>query len=157
MSNTTEESQTSLQIKRTYIATREQVFRAWTNPDALKKWFGPSDDFKTPVAEVDLRVGGTYRIQMIAPNGESHAVGGIYKEISSPEKLVFTWMWEEGVSCDGGPPEPPVETLVTLEFFERGNETDVVLTHERFPNVGSRDKHNEGWAGCLGRLEQGLQ
>ncbi len=156
MSHTTTESQTSLQIKRTYKATREQVFRAWTNPEALKKWFGPSDDFKTPVAEVDLKVGGTYRLQMIAPNGESHGVGGVYREINSPEKLVFTWMWEEGVSCDGGPPEPPVETLVTVEFFECGEETEIVLTHERLPNVESRDKHKEGWDGCLARLEQGL-
>jgi len=156
MSHTTTESQTSLQIKRTYRASREQVFRAWTNPEALKKWFGPTDDFKTPIAEIDLQVGGKYRIQMVAPNGEKHTVGGVYKEIRSPERLVFTWMWEAGVSCGGSDPEPTVETLVTLDFHELADQTEVVLTHERFPNVESRNKHNEGWAGCLSRLEQGI-
>jgi len=57
MGNTTETNQTTLQIKRTYQASRETVFEAWTNPETLKQWFGPTDDFKTPEAEVDLRVG----------------------------------------------------------------------------------------------------
>ena len=156
MSTSTAESQTSLQIKRTYRATREQVFRAWTNPDALRKWFYPSDDFKTPVAEVDLQVGGAYRIQMVAPNGEKHTVGGVYKEITSPEKLVFTWAWEPGSGCGSSESEATSVTLVTVELHEKGSETEVVLTHERLPNVESRDKHNEGWDGCLSRLERGI-
>ena len=151
MSQATTE-QTTLQIKRTFRASREQVFQAWTNPEALKKWFGPTDDFTTLVAEVDLRVGGRYRIQMKAPNGEDHTVVGTYREIQAPAKLVFTWSWEAGGGCGGSEGDGPLETLVTVELNEKGAETEVVLTHERFPNAESRDKHNEGWTGCLSRL-----
>lgn len=152
MGNTTETSQTTLQITKIYQAPREEVFEAWTKPEALKQWFGPTDDFKTPSAEVDLRVGGKYRIQMLAPNGESHIVGGTYKEISAPGKLVFTWAWEAGGGCGDTEAGSTVETLVTVEFRNRDGETEMVLTHEQFPNPESRDKHNEGWSGCLDRL-----
>lgn len=139
---------TTLRIERRFAAPREKVFRAWTDPQALKKWFAPSDAFATPEAEVDLRVGGRYRLVMVSPDGETHTVSGVYKEIRAPEKLVFTWAW-------AGWPEAQ-ETLVTVELHERGGMTELVLTHERFPNAEVRDKHGEGWAGCLNRLPQAL-
>ncbi|MCZ6798895.1 MAG: SRPBCC domain-containing protein [Nitrospirae bacterium] len=152
MANSTSADSTTLHITRTFKAPREKVFEAWTNPEALKRWFGPSDDFSTPGAEVDLQVGGHFRIQMKAPNGEEHTVGGVYREIQVPEKLVFTWSWEAGGGCGGSEMDEPIETLVTVEFSERGNETEVILTHECFANADQRDKHNEGWSGCLARL-----
>ncbi|MDT7042480.1 SRPBCC domain-containing protein [Candidatus Nitronereus thalassa] len=156
MANSTANSQTSIQITKIYQAPREKVFEAWTTPEALKQWFGPSDDFKTPSVEVDLRVGGKYRIQMLAPNGESHIVGGTYKEISAPGKLVFTWAWEAGGGCGDTEPGATTETLVTVEFRNRDGETEMVLTHEQFPNPESREKHNEGWGGCLDRLRTAI-
>lgn len=154
MGNTTETSQTTLQIRRTYQASRETVFEAWTNSETLKQWFGPTDDFKTPEAEVDLRVGGKYRIRMVSPDGESHIVGGVYKEITAPEKLVFTWAWEAGGGCGETESGSTIETLVTVEFRNRDGETELILTHEQFPDAAARDKHNEGWSGCLDRLRQ---
>ena len=156
MSNMTTARQASLQIKRTFRAARQKIFDAWTTPENLKKWFGPSDDFTTPVAKVDLRIGGRYRIQMTAPNGEDHTVGGTYREIQAPEKLVFTWAWEAGGGCGGSEDEQPANTLVTVEFHEQGTETEVILTHEQLPNVESREKHQEGWSGCLARLEKAV-
>lgn len=135
---------TTLRLTRTFAASREKVFRAWVEPQALKSWFAPSDSFETPVAEVELRTGGKYRIVMRSPEGETHTVIGIYREIQPPEKLVFSWAWE-------GWPEAQ-ETLVTVEFHERGGQTELVLTHERFPDEAIRDKHGEGWNGCLDRL-----
>jgi uncharacterized protein YndB with AHSA1/START domain len=140
-------AETALQIKRVIKAPREKVFQAWTDPEQMKHWCAPTDDFKT-AAQIDLRVGGKYRIQMTDPSGSLHIAVGEYKEVVPPGKLVFTWSWEDGHAED---------TLVTLEFRDQRGATEVTLTHERFPSAESRDKHNQGWAGCLSRLERLLQ
>lgn len=141
---------TSLQIRRTYAAPRERVFRAWTDPAELKQWWRVSDDQTTPVAEIDLRPGGVYRLGMKSPDAEhAYVCAGTYREVTPPEKLVFTWSWETpGMGTD--------ETLVTVEFLDRGHSTELVLTHERFPNEESRNQHNHGWNGCLDHLEKCL-
>lgn len=151
MTNTVTNEQTVLRITRTFRASRENVFQAWTTPNALKQWFGPSAEFSIPVVELDLRVGGRYRIQMIDPSGQSHTAIGEYREIAQPEKLVFTWSWEGGVACNG---TPIGETLVTVELRQKGNETEMTLTHDLFPDAQTRDNHYEGWTGCLERLGQ---
>lgn len=137
----------TLCLKRTFNAPREKVFRAWTEPQALKRWFAPSERMSTPVAEVDLRVGGRYRIEMVNPEGKRHGVSGVYREIVPFARLVFTWAWEKDERDSG-------ETLVTVEFFDRAGQTEVVLTHERFANAKARDAHTEGWSGCLVSLER---
>ncbi len=147
--HTTSEHHT-LHLTRTFEASPEKVFDAWTNPEALTKWFGPTNDFTVPLAEVDLRVGGAYRIQMKAPDGEIHTAVGTYKEIIPAEKLVFTWAWEAGSTCgDSG----AGESLVTLRFCAQGPATEMTLLHEQFPDSETRDKHQEGWNGCLHRLQ----
>ncbi len=137
----------SLEVKRTFSAPREKVWEAWTTPEALKRWFCPSDEFSTPVADVDLRVGGAFRFQMRSPEGKTHTAVGIYREVQPPEKLVFTWSWEEN--------DLP-ETLLTLEFRDLGEEAELVLTHELFPSEHDRDEHRKGWTECLGNLERKL-
>jgi uncharacterized protein YndB with AHSA1/START domain len=97
-----------------------------------------------PLAEVDVRVGGRYRIHMQAPDGTLHRVTGIYREVDPPRRLVYTWAWEEK-PAEG-------ETLVTVECHDRGGRTEVVLIHERFPNEAVRDQHESGWTGCLVKL-----
>ena len=138
--------ETSLQIRRTFPAPRERVFRAWTQPEELKKWWGIADGFSAPIAEVDLRVGGNYRLGMKPPDGDTpYVCGGTFRELRPPEKLVYTWSWE--------PPGNDIgETLVTVEFLDRGGSTEVVLTHELFPNQEARDQHSQGWAGALDQL-----
>ncbi len=134
----------TLNLKRTFKAPREKVFRAWTDPEELKKWWGP-EGYSTPSAEVDLRVGGKYRFGMMKlPDGEIFYLSGTYREVRPPERLVYTWLWE-------GNPERG-ETLVTVEFRDLGAATEVILTHERFPNEKVRDDHNKGWNGCFDRL-----
>ena len=137
-----------LELHRTIRTSREKAFAAWTVPGQLRQWFAVADGYTTPLAEVDLKVGGRYRLGMKPPGDNPLLiVGGVYKEIMPPERLVFTWQWE---SAD--PNEP--ETLVTVEFHEGAGDTEVVLKHELFTDITQRDKHGEGWAGCLDHLER---
>ena len=108
-----------------------------------------TDGYTTPIAEVDLRVGGRYRLGMKPPDRDVVLiVGGTYREVERPARLVYTWAWE-------GSDAP--ETLVTVEFHDRGASTEVVLIHENFTDGKVRDEHVGGWSGCLDRLARLLQ
>ena len=137
-------AQTTLQLTRTFAAPREKVFRAWTDPEEVKKWFHPPG-YETPSAEIDLRVGGKYRFGMRKlPDGEVFYLSGSYREVRRPERLVYTWQWEA---------EPELgDTLVTVQFHDRGGSTEVVLTHELFPTEKARQEHERGWSGGLDNL-----
>ena len=124
MANETASQTYSLQLKRTFPAPREKVWKAWTTPEALKRWFAPSDEYSTPTAQVDLRVGGGYRIEIYAPDGTPHIVVGNYEEIQAPEKLVFTLSWEGG---------PVQNTRVTVDFHEQGEETEEGIVIKKRP------------------------
>jgi uncharacterized protein YndB with AHSA1/START domain len=135
----------SLTLERRLKAAPDQVWRAWTDPQALMRWFAPSDDFETPTVECDLRVGGRYRIVMKSPDGELHDVRGVYREIVPNERLVFSWAWQS---------EPDDESIVTITLRPDGAGTELTLQHDKLPSVTSRDKHQHGWIGCLDRLER---
>lgn len=138
-----EPAQVSLRLTRQYPHPREKIFRAWTDPQALKRWFLPGDGHRVRIAEVDLRVGGRYRIVVQSAHGEEHGVAGTYREISAPARLVFTWTWQGG---------PQVESIVTVELREHPRGTELTLTHERLPDAQSRARHEQGWTGCLDHL-----
>ncbi|MEW6247363.1 MAG: SRPBCC domain-containing protein [Nitrospirota bacterium] len=146
-------SNTALRITRRLAAPRAKVFHAWTDPETLKRWFAPSDDYSTWQAEVDLRAGGTYRIQMKAPDGAIYAVKGTYKDVQPTERLVFSWSWE-GSGWRGL--KEFYETLVTVELRTVPAGTELTLTHEFFPTAEERDRHRSGWTGCLTRLIEAL-
>ena len=115
----------------------------------MQQWYKPGAGVVVQSVKVDLRVGGKYRVQTQHPNGEYFTSAGTYREVKRPERLVFTWAWEkDGSEPDFGELEPH-ESLVTLEFTEQGKQTVLVLRHERFASVESRDGHVEGWNGCL--------
>ena len=137
------EEKTSLQIRRIYKASVATVYTALTDPGEVSQWMAPSDNFKKTEATVDARVGGRYRIVMYAPNGEEHRVAGVYKEVIPDKKLVYTWAWES---------TPERESLVTIELRASGEGTELTLTHTRFADSEARDKHSQGWNGCLDRL-----
>jgi len=137
----------ALNIVRRYKAAPEKVWHALTQPEALKQWMGPSDDFKCPIAEVDLKVGGRYHIGMQSPDGEMHNVSGVYREVVTNQKLVYTWAWKT---------TPDRESLVTITLRAVDGGTELKLKHEQFFDEAARDHHNQGWEGCLGRLERFL-
>ena len=158
-------SESTLRITRTYAAPRDLVFQAWTNPEMLIKWWGTSNADTAPVADIDLRVGGRYRLGMKGPDSDHvNIVGGTYREVRAPGKLVFTWVWEHPGQGDAPPPQAdagsvvsPGETLVTIEFHDIGNQTELVLTHEYFPDTNMRDEHSKGWTGALTQLSSLLE
>jgi uncharacterized protein YndB with AHSA1/START domain len=133
-----------IQVRRTFAAPRERVFRAWTEPVALQHWLSPAG-CATSLAQVDLRVGGGYRIGMQYPGQPVFYVSGVYREVRPPERLVFTWRWEEP-DMDCG------ETLVSVEFLARGQLTEVILTHSNFPASDVAEQHDRGWKEIFDKL-----
>jgi uncharacterized protein YndB with AHSA1/START domain len=124
-----------LHLRRVLPAPVERVWQACTDPAALESWFWP-ERFATKV-ETDPQADGAYRIA-----GTDMAVGGRYRTVDPPHRLVFTWQW------DGDPDE----TLVTVELSPGGDGTALLLTHEGFTTETDRDNHVTGWSDCLDRL-----
>ena len=142
-------SETALRLSRSYPAPREELYRAWTDPQALEHWFAPDPEFVTKVPILELRPGGRYRVEM-TKGGATHVAVGRYQEVRPPERLVFTWKWETD------PDRGTEDTIVTVEFLDRGQSTEVILTHEKFPTAAARDDHGKGWTGCLEMLARYL-
>ena len=140
---TATEDKTSLQIRRIYQAPVATVYAAWTDPEQMKQWMGPNGAPRESEVTTDVRVGGRYRIVMHSPDGQTHRVGGVYREVVPNQRLVYTWAWES---------TPERESLVTVEFKPSGEGTELVLGHQRFADTQARDKHQEGWIVCLDRL-----
>jgi len=147
MANTKTQERPSLSIVRKFDAAPAKVWRAITEPEMLKQWMAPGDDFKIPVAEADLRIGGRYHIIMNSPDGQVHDVSGLYREIVPNKKLVYTWAWKS---------TPERESLVTVELRAAGSGTELTLKHEQFADAEARDHHQQGWTGCLARLEKAV-
>ena len=141
------EEKPSLTLVRIYPVAPEKVWRAWTDPEALKHWFGP-DEGKVSLAETDVRVGGRFRIVLNTLDGEQHDLSGVYREVQPNRKLVFTWAWKS---------TPERQSLVTLIFRPSGSGTEFTVLHEQFFDVAARDRHESGWTGSLTKLGRFLQ
>ncbi|MEM9193576.1 MAG: SRPBCC domain-containing protein [Myxococcota bacterium] len=136
---------TALTVRRQIPAKAELLFAAWTEPEQLRHWWGPPG-VVCHTAEVDLRVGGAYRLGNRLPNGETVWIEGVFEHVEPPTKLVYTW------SLHSDAPEE----RVTVHFRERGKVTEVIVTHERILDAAARKSHEEGWIGCLQGLAQHL-
>jgi uncharacterized protein YndB with AHSA1/START domain len=137
----------SLVVRRLIAAPAARVFAAWTQPAHLERWWGPRG-VSCVGAEVDLRVGGRYRIGNRDPDGRVVWISGEFELVAPPHKLVYTWRIEPGA----GEPE-----RVTVRFEPRGEATEVIVVHERLASAASRDLHARGWEGCLEGLAEHLR
>jgi uncharacterized protein YndB with AHSA1/START domain len=138
----------SLALTRTYGVQPEKVWRAWTDPQALRKWWGPGHE-PVSLAQLDVRVGGRYRIVFGGPDGKAYECHGVYKEVVPQRKLVFSWNRPDLA--------PGPESLVTVELRAAGNGTQLVFRHEQFADDAVRDDHQQGWSGTLDKLAAFLQ
>jgi uncharacterized protein YndB with AHSA1/START domain len=137
--------QPQLFIARVFDAPRSLVFRAWTDPEHLARWWGPHD-FTTVSCRIDVRPGGTWSRRVRAPDGTEVRKRGVYREIVEPERLVFTYVSED---AEGNPGH---ETLVTVTFADFGGKTKLTLHQAVFDSVAARDAHEGGWTSCLERF-----
>jgi uncharacterized protein YndB with AHSA1/START domain len=139
----------AFRMERTFAATPEEVFDAWTNPLVLERWWAAAPTWSSPGCDVDLRVGGHYTLRMLGDDGELHVVAGEYREVTRPSRLVFTWCWQ-----DEGGPHPGHVSLVAIDFHGEGERTTVVLEHSGLPSQQSREGHGEGWNACFDSLSR---
>lgn len=119
-----------LVLKRAFAAPRKMVFDAYTKPELIRHWLGVSGGWEFDVCEVDLREGGAYRWVWRNTDGRTMGMGGVYREISAPDRLVctekFDQSWYEG------------EGLVTVTFVEVGGTTTLTVTM-RYESTATRD------------------
>jgi uncharacterized protein YndB with AHSA1/START domain len=141
-----------LTIDRHYPVAPEKVWRAWTDPEALKRWWGPGGPEQVSVVQLDVRVGGRFRIVFGGAQGKDHEVQGVYKEVMPHRKLVFTWTWPNST--------PERESVVTIVFKQIGTGktagTELAFRHEQFFDETVRDGHKRGWSEAFVKLERFL-
>jgi uncharacterized protein YndB with AHSA1/START domain len=134
-----------VRIERTFAASAEDVFDAWTSPEVMRRWFHCAPDWETPEAEVDLRVGGKVRVVMRKPDGAEVEARGEYTLIERPHRLVMLWTFSD---------HPSNEQLMELSFSESEDSTTVLLVNSGISTAERRDAQDWGWHGCLDELER---
>jgi uncharacterized protein YndB with AHSA1/START domain len=139
----------TLVLSRIFDAPRDLVYKVWTQPEHLARWWGPRG-FTLLSYKADVRVGGSYRFGTRSPQGSEHWAHGVYREVAPPERLVLTHAWEHP---DG---KPKHETIMTLTFAEQGDKTKLTLKQTLFESVTSRDLHRGGWSSTLDMLGEYL-
>lgn len=130
-----------LVIRKLIPASREEVFAAWTEAESVAQWMCPGQVITAP-AQLDVRVGGSFRILMKTETEDIEHTGE-YQVVDPPSKLVFTWI------SKGTGHQP---TLVTIELSQHGNACELVLTHEGFTNADAVKRHHGGWSQIVDRL-----
>jgi uncharacterized protein YndB with AHSA1/START domain len=134
-----------VRIERTFAASAEDVFDAWTSTEVMRRWFHCAPDWDTPEADVDLSVGGKVRVVMRKPDGTEAEMHGEYTLIDRPHRLVMTWTFHD---------DPSNEQLMELTFSESDGSTTVRLVNSRISSEERRDSQDWGWRGCLDQLER---
>lgn len=133
----------TVRLERTYAAPIEAVFDAWTNPEVMQRWWKAHPDDEVRIA-ADVRVGGDYRLAINRPGGDEMVAYGTYREVSRPDRLVYSWAWE------GTGPYANHESEVAVTFAEaEPGRTTVVIEHVGLLDETSRANHTRGWNGVL--------
>ncbi|HWA37787.1 MAG TPA: SRPBCC domain-containing protein [Burkholderiales bacterium] len=138
-----------LAIERTYPVAPEKVWRAWTDPEALKRWWAPRPDHRVSLCELDVRVGGRFRIVFGPEGGEQNECAGEYLEVEPNRRLVFSWHWPRST--------PERVSRIAITFLPSAGGTELVFRHDRFYDAAARDNHLRGWTAAFGGLDRYIQ
>lgn len=123
-----------ISVRRRMPAPREVVYQAWIDPEGLRQWMCPGDVISAE-ATLEVRVGGSFHLRMKSPD-RIHQHTGTYQVVDPPAKLSFTWY---------APENPADVTLVTVDFIAQGDESELVITHERFTQSDVAQRYEMGW------------
>jgi uncharacterized protein YndB with AHSA1/START domain len=138
-------SDKELRIERLIAALPDRVFQYWTDPKLFMSWWGP-EGMTSAAQTLEVRPGGTWRTTMSAPDGKNMTVGGVYRTVEAPHRLVFTWAWEDEKGARG------FETEVTVTFAAAPGGTKLVILQKEFESIEARDQHGWGWNSTLDKL-----
>jgi uncharacterized protein YndB with AHSA1/START domain len=133
-----------LDIVRRYAVAPEKGWRAWTEPQALSRWFGPAETEVVTSAQLDVRVGGHWRIAFRTRDGQEHGVAGVYQVVEPPRRLAFSWAWQS---------TPERVSPVAIELVPHGAGCELRFRHDRFFDQQARDNHARGWGGTFEKLD----
>jgi uncharacterized protein YndB with AHSA1/START domain len=142
-----EEAARVVRIERTFEASAEEVFDAWTSEEVIRRWFKPREGWREADAEVDLRVGGRVRVVMHDPDGEPVGAEGEYTLIERPHRLAYTWTFDD---------DPSNEQRIELEFTERDGVTTVLFVNSGISTSERRDAQYDGWSTCFDEMARVL-
>jgi uncharacterized protein YndB with AHSA1/START domain len=145
----TQTAEHELVVTRLIDAPRRLVFKAWTEAGHAANWWGPKG-FTSLGFQMDVRVGGRFRCGMRSPQGTDHWKVGTYREIVEPERIVFSFAWEDATG------KPGHELLTTVTFADAGTKTRLTLRQTQFTTAAWRDDHGRGWTSTLERLAEYL-
>ncbi len=135
----------SLTLTRRFKAAPAKVYAAWTDPEKIARWFGPAGiEAGSVQAEIDLRIGGYYKLSFTSENGEYHQVGGVYREMVPNRRLVFSWAWHS---------TPERQSMISVSLKPDGDGTLLTLHQEALFDEAARAGHERGWSAGLDRLE----
>jgi uncharacterized protein YndB with AHSA1/START domain len=136
------------EVRRHLAASPARVFAAFASADVVAQWLTPAPDVKLTVLQLDFREGGRYQFAYDTPDGQRMLVSGVYRNIETPTRLVFSWLIE--------PPDvhAGIESQVTVSIAPSAGGSDLLILHERFERADANARHAEGWAGALEQLQR---
>jgi uncharacterized protein YndB with AHSA1/START domain len=135
-----------VELRRYLAAAPQKVFAAFAEAGLVARWLTPAPDITLTLLEFDFREGGTYRFAYTLPHGGTVIVGGTYRLIEPPKRIVFTWIIEPPDEHAG------IESEVTISITPESGGTELVIQHKRLSRADARARHAEGWRGAMDRL-----
>jgi uncharacterized protein YndB with AHSA1/START domain len=134
------------EVRRRFKAAPEKVFAAFTEARLVGRWLSPSPEITLTLLQFDFRVGGAYRFAYHVPGGETVIVGGVYRAIEPPSKIVFSWVIEAPDEHAG------IESEVSVTITRDGAGAELLIRHDKLVRADAVERHAAGWRGALDQL-----